>query len=390
MENSQNAPRVSLVRCAEYRPEALDEAIAQAAEFAFFPDISGKRILVKPNLLKAATVDKAVTTNPEFLSAVLRFLWKRGAKRIVVGDSPGFQSGISAAKASGVYAATIAGGAEWEDFVPGKPRSAPEAKLVKNFTLASALDACDFVVNLPKLKTHRLMNYTGAIKNLFGLIPGLGKSGMHLRFADKGKFGTMLVDLGLSIPNCFSFMDGIVAMEGEGPGDGDPFQLGLVLASGDAAALDWIAARCIGYDPLRIPYLLDALRRRGGNPAAPDIDVGPGRVAELAAKDFKLLPYEGPVSAAISAMPAFARPFIKRVIADRPIFHPALCIGCSACVKICPAAALELDKNRQGQHQIRIDDAACITCFCCHEICPAHAISIGRILSRKPGEKKRL
>ena len=390
MDKSTAAPRVSLVSCAEYSPTALDEAIAQVAEFARFPDISGKRILVKPNLLKAATVDKAVTTNPEFLSAVLRFLWKRGAKRIVVGDSPGFQSGIAAAKTSGIYGAAIAGGAEWADFAPGKPRSAPQAKLVKSFTLASVLDECDFIVNLPKLKTHRLMTYTGAIKNLFGLIPGLGKSGMHLRFADKGKFGTMLVDLGLSIPNCFSFMDGIIAMEGEGPGDGDPFKLGLVLASSDAPALDWTAARCIGYDPLRISYLVDALRRTGGNPVAPDIDVGPGNVADLAAKGFKLLPYEGPVSTAISAMPAFARPFIKRILADRPIFHPDLCIGCSACVKICPAAALELDKNRQGQHQIRIDDAACITCFCCHEICPAHAISIGRVLSRKPWEKKHL
>jgi len=390
MGKSTNSPRVSLVLCAEYSPASLDEAIAQAAEFALFPDISGKRILVKPNLLKAARVDKAVTTNPEFLSAVLRFLWKRGAKRIVVGDSPAYQSGVSAAKTAGLYGAAIASGAEWTDFAPGKPRSVPEAKLVKSFTLASALDECDFVVNLPKLKTHRLMNYTGAIKNLFGLIPDLGKSGMHLRFADKDKFGTMLVDLGLSIPNCFNFMDGIVAMEGEGPGDGDPFQLGLVLASGDAAALDWTAALCIGYDPLRIPYLVDALRRRGRNPAAPDIDIGPGRVADVAAQGFKLLPYEGPASTAIAAMPAFARPFIKRIIADRPIFHPALCIGCSACVKICPAAALELSRNRQGQHQIRIDDAACITCFCCHEICPAHAISIGKVLSRKSREKKRL
>ena len=283
-DSLNNAPRVSLLACAEYVPADLDEAIEQVAEFARFPDISGKRILVKPNLLKAATADKAVTTHPEFLAAVLRFLWKRGAARIVVGDSPGFQSGMAAAKTAGIYEAAISGGAEWADFTPGKPRSVPDAKLVKSFTLASVLDECDVVINLPKLKTHRLMNYTGAIKNLFGLIPGLGKSGMHLRFADKGKFGTMLVDLALSIPNCFSFMDGIVAMEGEGPGDGDPFKLGLVLASGDAAALDWTAARCIGYDPLRIPYLVDAFRRTGGNPVAPAIEVGPGRVADVAAK----------------------------------------------------------------------------------------------------------
>lgn len=382
--------RVSLLTCPRYDPAALDAVIEEAADYAGFPDIAGKRILVKPNLLKAAPAEKAVTTHPEFVAAVLRFLKKRGAARITLGDSPGFQSGASAAKAAGIFQAAAANGAEWVDFVPGKPRSVPEAKLVKSFALATALDDCDFIVNLPKLKTHRLMNYTGAIKNLFGLIPGLGKSGMHLRFADRIRFGTMLVDLSHSITNCFTFMDGIVAMEGEGPGDGDPFDLGLVLASGDAAALDWTAALCIGYDPLKIPYLVDALSRTGQDPAAPDFEVGPRRVAEVAAKGFVLLPYGGPVSAAVSAMPAFARPFIKKFIADRPIFHPEKCIGCSACVRICPAAALELGKNRKAEHQIRIDDNACITCFCCHEICPAHAISIGKVLIRLPGERKRV
>lgn len=381
--------RVSLFPCKSYDPEALDAVMESAADYADFPDIKGKRILLKPNLLKAAPAEKAVTTHPKFLAAVMRFLWKRGASRIIVGDSPGFQNGQTAAKAAGIFEATLRNGGEWTDFVPGKPRSAPEARLVKSFTLASALDECDLVVNLPKLKTHRLMNYTGAIKNLFGLIPGLGKSGMHLRFSDKIKFGTMLVDLGLSIPNCFSFMDAIVAMEGEGPGDGDPFPLGLVLASADAAALDWTAARCIGYDPRKIPYLADALQRNGWDPAEPEFEVGPSRVGEVAAKGFSLLPYGGPPSAAISAMPAFARPFIRKIIADRPIFSPSACIGCSACVRICPSAALELGENRSGQHQVRIDDAVCITCFCCHEVCPAHAITIGRVLARKPREKKR-
>ena len=389
MDFKAPARRVALFPCATYEPAALDAIIERAAEFAGFPDIAGKRILVKPNLLKTAPVEKAVTTHPEFLVAVLRFLAKRGAARLAVGDSPSFQNGLAVAKATGIWEATRRNGAEWVDFVPGKPRSAPEARLVKSFTLASALEECDLVVNLPKLKTHRLTNYTGAIKNLFGLIPGLGKSGLHMRFSDKGKFGTMLVDLGLSITECFTFMDGIVAMQGEGPGDGDPFPLGLVLASGDAAALDWTAAGCIGYEPRKIPYLADALERRGWNPSAPEFEVGPNRVADVDARGFALLPYGGPPSAAIMAMPAFARPFIRKIIADRPIFHPVRCIGCSACVKICPASALELEKTRRGRQQIRINDEACITCFCCHEVCPAHAISIGKVLARMPREIKK-
>jgi len=382
------AGRVGLFTCAGYDPAALDEVILKAADYAGFPEVRGKRILVKPNLLKAASADTAVTTHPEFVAAVLRFLKARGASRVMVGDSPGFQSGLSAGKAAGIYDAVIENGAEWVDFLPGKPRTAPEARLIKNFTLASVLDECDLVVNLPKLKTHRLMNYTGAMKNLFGLIPGLGKSRMHLHFADKAKFGTMLVDLALSVPNCFSFMDGIVAMEGEGPGAGDPFPLGLVLASGDMAALDWTAARCIGYDPSRIPYLIDAIGRSGRDPAAPQIEVGPRAVADVAAKNFRLLPYGGSATPDVIKMPAFLWKALMRIVSNRPIFLPEKCTGCKACVKICPAKALELGKNAKGQHQIRIDDGACITCFCCHEVCPSHAIAVGRVLARKPGEKK--
>ncbi|HAP55182.1 MAG TPA: FeS-binding protein, partial [Spirochaetaceae bacterium] len=188
---------------------------------------------------------------------MLRFLWKRGAASIQVGDSPGHQNSRAVGKASGIFQAAMDGGASWVDFVPGEPRHAAGAKLVKSFRLASALDDCDLVVNLPKLKTHRLASYTGAVKNLFGLLPGLAKSSMHLRFSDKIQFGTMLVDLGLSIENSFHFLDGIVAMQGEGPGNGDPFPLGLVFASKDAAALDWVAASTIGYDPRKIPYLRD-------------------------------------------------------------------------------------------------------------------------------------
>lgn len=380
---------VALFPCPSYEPGVLDEAISAAADYAGFPDIEGKRILVKPNLLKAASAEKAVTTHPEFVAAVIRFLWKKGASRIFAGDSPGHQSGAAAAKTAGVYEAAIRNGAVWVDFLPGAARPAPKAKLVKSFTLASALEGCDFVVNLPKLKTHRLMCYTGAIKNLFGLLPNLGKSGMHLRFPDKVKFGTMLVDLGLSIDNCFSFMDGIVAMEGEGPGNGDPFPLGLILASGDAAALDWIAAACIGYDPARIPYLVDAIGRTGRDPAAPGIAAGPSRVAEVAAENFRLLPYTGTTTASLAVIPAFARPLMKRLLAERPIFEVEKCTGCSACVRICPARALELGCNARGQHQILIDDDACITCFCCHEVCPARAISIGKVLRRAPGGRKR-
>ncbi len=369
---------VALVSCRDYSPAALDAAIAQAAESGGFPDIRGKKILIKPNVLNASAPEKAVTTHPEFLRAVVRFLRRLGASEIRVGDSPAIHNPIAAAKASGLYAAAEEEGAEWVEFSPGSPRPAPKAAKVKSFVLASALDDCDMVVNLPKLKTHRLTQYTGAVKNLFGLVPGLNKSGYHLRFPDRDAFGTMLVDLALSVGPCFTFMDAVVAMEGEGPGNGKPYPLGFVLGSADMAALDWVAAECIGYDPRKIPYLREAFERNGREAeAAKDLEVGPEKPCKPRAGNFELIPYGNSGSSTIGALHPSLKTLARMFTVDRPIFHPSLCIGCGACVRICPAKALQQDKNRGSR--IRIDDNACITCFCCHEVCPAAAITIGKV-----------
>ena len=378
---------VALLRCPDYRVETLKTALETAAATACFPDIHGAKILVKPNLLNASIPDKAVTTHPEFLRAVLVFLKARGASTILVGDSPAWQGGLSAAKPAGMYGVTQEEGAEWIEFQETVPHPAPCAKQVKNFMLSKAIQSCDLIVNLPKLKTHRLMQYTGAMKNLFGLVPGFAKSGLHLRFPDKKTFGTMLVDLALSIPNCFTFMDGIIAMEGEGPGNGNPYPLGLVLASGNLAALDWVAAQCIGYDPSKIPYLVDAMQRTFMSvDASRAIVTAPGSIDSLKASTFALIPYESGTTSTVEALPKIIRPFIRKFAIDRPIFSPSHCIGCMACVKICPVKALDLEKG--SKNRIRIQDAACITCFCCHEVCPSSAIRIGKVFHRPYRSRK--
>lgn len=379
---------VALLPCGDYAPEVLLEALVSAARAGGMPDARGKVVLVKPNLLKAASPEKAVTTHPEFLRAAIRLLKAGGAAKILVGDSPAFQGSAAAARAAGFWDVAREEGAEWVDFGSGPSWPAPKARLVKSFGLAAQARDCDLILNLPKLKTHRLMLYTGAIKNLLGLVPGLGKSSMHLRFPDRGRFGTMLVDLASALPKVFSLMDAVVAMEGEGPGDGDPRHLGLVLASREPAWLDWTAAGIIGYDPGRIPYLVDALERTGRNPASPGLRIGPADFDASRAKRFALLPYGGSESTAIAAMPGFARPLLKRLLSDRPIFLPEPCIGCSACVGICPAGALDLRREAGGINRVRIDDDACITCFCCHEVCPAHAIRIGRVPFRRRESRK--
>jgi uncharacterized protein (DUF362 family)/Pyruvate/2-oxoacid:ferredoxin oxidoreductase delta subunit len=373
---------VALMACGEYRPGLLDEVIGEAARISGFPDIQGKRILVKPNVLNSSPPEKAVTTHPEFLRAVLRFLRRKGAARIQVGDSPALHNPIAAAKAAGLYPVALEEGAQWVEFIPGQPRPAPNAAKVRSFVLASALEECDLVVNLPKLKTHRLTQYTGALKNLFGLVPGLNKSGFHLRFPDRDAFGSMLVDLALSIEPCFTFMDAVVAMEGEGPGSGKPYPLSLVLASKDLAALDWIGASCIGYDPGKIPYLKEAFERGGRTAeAAETLRVGPETLRKPKSGEFELIPYGNSGSSTIGALHPSLKTLARMFTVDRPIFHASICIACGACVRICPAKALEQDRVHKSR--IRIDDASCITCFCCHEVCPVGAISIGKVPLRR-------
>lgn len=376
MSTTEQRADVALLHCESYEEKRLDEVIEHAASIAGFPDVRGATLLLKPNILNASPVPKAVTTNPAFLGAVIRFARSKGAARIVVGDSPGWQPGALAAKASGIYEAVQRNGAAWVDFRDIATRAVPNGKRLKNIPLTSLLNEVDLVINLPKLKNHQLMTYTGAMKNLFGLMPGTAKSAMHLQYPSVLGFGEMLVDLAMSVP-CFSFMDGIIAMQGEGPGSGTPYQLGIVLASQSPAKLDWVAVQCVGYEPRRIPYLVDGMQRTLGSDTIAEPATFPLAPRELGHEGFERLPYSSELGKRLDSMPNKLRRFLGSVIRLRPIFHTNSCIGCSACVEICPAKALELEK-RGRSNRIRINDRLCITCFCCHEVCPAKAISIGR------------
>jgi len=372
---------VALLRCETYEARGLDEVIAEAARIAHFPDVQGATVLIKPNMLNASPVSKAVTTNPLFLGAVIRFVKSRGASRILVGDSPGWQPGTLVGRTSGIYDAVQQNGATWVDFREVSAHPVKNGKKLKNIPLTSFLDEADLVVNVPKLKNHQLMTYTGALKNLFGLLPGTAKSALHLQYPSVLDFGEMLVDLALSISPTFCFMDGIIAMQGEGPGSGTPYPLGLVLASRSPAKLDWIAAQCVGYDPRRIPYLVDGLRRTLGTDTISDLSTWSLAVDQVNHEGFERLPYSSELGKRLDSIPHGLRRFAGSIIKLRPIFHMDPCTGCKACIEICPAEALELER-KSSTNVIRIDDRRCITCFCCHEVCPSNAISIGRAFFR--------
>jgi uncharacterized protein (DUF362 family)/Pyruvate/2-oxoacid:ferredoxin oxidoreductase delta subunit len=374
---------VAVVRCPSYEREALDRSIAEAVELAPLPDVAGARVLLKPNILSAVAPDQAVATRGEVLAAFARLLKSKGAAHVMAGESPGWQSHEAAARKSGIRAACDAEGVEWLDFSEGKEFESPKGRRVMRFTFAKALGQADLLFSLPKLKTHRLMRYTGAIKNLFGLVPGLGKSAFHLRFPDPVDFGAMLVDLAIAAKPAYCLMDAVVSMEGEGPANGRPVETGLILASRDPAALDWTAASVIGYDPREIAYLVDACSRGEWVSGPEDIDLRGLSLDEARPASFELIALKAGDKFFTERLPSPIRRLVRNATVARPFFDRAKCALCGGCVKICPPKALEFvpAPGSAGGKRVKVDYDKCIRCYCCHEVCPADAIRLARKIS---------
>ncbi|MGD9938348.1 MAG: DUF362 domain-containing protein [Clostridia bacterium] len=376
MEHNQKL--VSLHDCASYSNQDLvDTAVALAADEAGGMNPSGATVLLKPNILNASAPERAATTHPAVLRAAIRYFKARGAARILVGDSPGWQPMDLAGKASGMMETTRSEGAEWAQFSESVSVEIPGARLVKHFDLARPVVEADLVVSLPKLKTHGLMYFTGAVKNLFGTIPGLSKSAFHLRFPGRQEFATMLADLMLAVKPGFAIMDGIVGMEGLGPNSGHPRQVGLVLASTDCWSLDWVASQLIGYDPATIPYLgLAALDERYGFKPEHIRTAGEDPAARRF-KDFELIRVLKTTDFFKRHLPGWLHGIVKNATVARPVFLDDPCVRCGACIRICPAAALGFTERHKAP---TVDYDACIRCYCCHEVCPEDAIALHRSL----------
>lgn len=368
---------VALTQCPDYRLEAVEAALATACNLAGFPELNGKTVLLKPNILNASDPERCATTHPIVLQAAIRYLKGRGAGRILVGDSPGWQAQDMAGSKTGLLQASEAEGAHWCDFSQDQAYEVAEGRLVRRFQLTRALAQADFVVSLPKLKTHGLMYFTGAVKNLFGLIPGFQKSAFHMRFPDRTDFAVMLNDLSLAAKADFAIMDGIIGMQGQGPNSGTPCPVGAVLASPSLHALDWVAADLIGYDPADIPYLALARddRRYGFDPAAIELaGTDPNTVRPRHFELVKVLHENDIIRAHV---PQWLHVVLKNLLVPRPVFKEKACIHCAACVKICPAKALAFV---DGKKTPDINYQTCIRCYCCDEVCPVKAIDLKKFL----------
>ncbi len=361
---------VALIRCADYDSGRVMGAVRRAVGLfggmgAFVKP--GDRVLIKPNLLKASPPAGAVTTHPEIIRSVIRLVREAGAEALV-GDSPGFGELRRVCEKSGIMSVIEEEGAVLADM--------DEAVQVKNrgqfhrFEIARAVHEADVVINLPKLKTHGMMTLTGAVKNLFGCIPGKRKVQWHFNSGvNRGAFARMLVELCALVKPRLTIMDAVVGMEGNGPGSGDPREIGLVLAGQDPVALDVVSGAVVGAVP-ELLYIVRAAAEAGiGETRLDRIRIFGEPLAAATVKGFRLPPQEH----LEWRLPEWARRLLKDALTTRPVIDHAQCIRCGVCQGHCPQGAIGDAGKRL---EIRYRD--CIRCFCCQEFCPRGAITVGR------------
>jgi len=343
--------------------ESICEAVDRA--FELFPlELHGKRVLIKPNVLRASEAGEGIVTHPAVLRAVVDKVESLGPSSIIVGDNPGvmgYGANEACFKRTGLmeaakgYYQNIGNDSQKVDFNP---------EFISTVSLSQTVLEADIIISLPKFKTHGLTVITGAFKNSYGFLPGAQKARLHRAAASPERFHEMLVDVfRLRVPDLF-LVDAVVGMEGNGPVSNDLRNIGLILASDNGVALDAVIATMMGCEPGRLRFLQKAKEMGLGHYDLKTIEVI-GDLKPL--PDFKLPPLSGERD--------FHNKNIQEVLRSRAILRPQadpeLCTGCGTCVEQCPVSALSINKGLPV-----VDAAVCITCFCCQEICPEKAITL--------------
>jgi uncharacterized protein (DUF362 family)/NAD-dependent dihydropyrimidine dehydrogenase PreA subunit len=371
-----------LVRCTTYDPDVVYGALRRGVELLGGPDhfvSPGERILLKPNILAGERPDKAVTTHPSVLEGCIRLLRQAGAE-VRFGDSPGLDNPAHAARRSGLLEAGVRAGAEFAQFSSGSRMDNPAGNLVSSFPVAQAVHECDGIINLPKMKAHQLTRITGAVKNLFGSIPGTRKGLYHVQFQDVVEFSGLLVELNLRLRPRLHVMDGIVAMEGNGPRSGDPRPMHVLILSADPVAVDATFCRLVAMDPAFVPTTAVGHRQGLGRFQQDQIEIVGDPLDPLVDAEFKII--RKPVYSNAS----YAHyNIIKTAVLPKPVIDASRCVMCGRCVEACPVPdkALRFDNGRRRPPRYHYD--LCIRCYCCHEMCPERAIEkrtppLGKIL----------
>lgn len=372
------AAEVVLKYCPHYEANletVLREGLAEIGGIQRFV-CPGQKVFLKVNLLMKKSPEEAVTTHPAVIEAVVRLVQEAGGIP-VIGDSPGGPYTVKALKAiyfrTGLQEVAEKTGAILNENVEQVVVPCPGGKIVKSLTVTKSIMDADVIIPISKLKTHAMMTFTGAVKVLFGVIPGLLKAEYHFKMPNIDDFANLLIDICDWVKPSLSIMDGIVGMEGDGPSGGRPRSIGALLLSPDPYALDAAAVNLIGLKPEYVPTIR-AARERGYISRMEEIELKGDDSSIWNIKDFALPKSMGVNFLDNYPIPKAVRRFAEKRIKPYPVFHHEECISCSDCVSSCPPKALTMNKNKKPQ----VDLQSCIRCFCCQELCPQKAVKITR------------
>jgi uncharacterized protein (DUF362 family)/Pyruvate/2-oxoacid:ferredoxin oxidoreductase delta subunit len=378
--------KVSVLKCDQYDLELVKAKIEGSLKLLNCDQIIKKddRVFIKLNCLGPFDKEAGITTHPVFVQAVIQIV-KKYTNNIIVGDNPATKNIIPTMKKNGIYDVLIAEGVE---IIDGKKSINIKTE---NYTLFNAFDVSeeminvDVMINLPKLKTHALAYMTVAQKNLFGFIYGLSKAGWHVRASNPLQFGEALNDLYAAILDAYKdktiihICDGILGLEGEGPGiSGKPKNGNVIIASQDAISLDRVAVEVAGLDYDRLFINKIGNERKLGIGNLEEIEILGDGLDEFV--DLQFVAPKNTLS--IFGLKLLKIKWLRNIVLEHPSIDHSKCIKCGECAKICSSKAMTIE----AMNYPKVKKNICIRCWCCCEVCPQDAISkstrplLGKIL----------
>ena len=376
--------RVCVSPCERYDAAELDRIIEEMSETLGLTRLvkPGCTVVIKPNLVMRRPPEEATTTHPEVVAAVIRAVKRRGAGRVIIAESSGglYNKPVMTAiyQTCGMTDVCSREGAELNLDFSNVEIKHSHAKLCHQFNIITPVIQADVLINVAKLKSHSMTGLSGAVKNLFGCVPGLNKPELHCQYPDPSQFQQMIVDLCTLMRPTITFVDAIDCMEGDGPTGGSKRHVGAVLGGLNPFAVDVAACRLISLDPSGVLMLRHGMERGLCPASLAELELT-GDPEPLAVSDF--VRPKAQSSDFLDSVPSFLRPYAEfgeKIIAPRPVINKDKCVGCGKCAESCPQHTITVASKRR-KRQARIDYSNCIRCYCCHEMCPIRAIDIKRV-----------